>query len=157
LQEKSQRQGGNCGVRKRLLIVGVSAVGLIAFAVGGAAMAQSSGGGVADDRDEQVSGAAADRAGAAVLESLGDGRVTGVERDSDNAYEVEVRRADGSTVDVDLNESFQVVKDGDGNENDRDDANDADDRDDGVNDRDDGSDDGPNDRDDDSDDGPNDD
>jgi hypothetical protein len=144
-------------MRKRLLVVGVSAVGVIALAVGGAAMAQSSGSGSADDRDEQVSGAPADRAGAAALESLGDGRVTGVERDSDNAYEVEVRRADGSTVDVDLNESFQVVQDGDAGENDRDDANEADDRDDGPNDRDDDSDDGPNDSDDDSDDGPNDD
>jgi hypothetical protein len=144
-------------VRKRLLIVGVSGLGAVALAVGGAAMAQSGGSGATDDRDEQVSGAPADRAGAAALESLEDGRVTGVERDSDNAYEVEVRRADGSTVDVDLNESFQVVRDRDGDENDRDDASEADDRDDGPNDRDDDSDDGPNDRDDASDDGPNDD
>jgi hypothetical protein len=98
-----------------------------------------------------VTGSTAERAEAAVLGSLGSGRVTGVERDSDNAYEVEVRRADGSTVDVDLNESFQVVQDGE--ESDRDDANEADDRNDGPDDRDDG----PNDRDDDSDDGPNDD
>jgi hypothetical protein len=144
-------------MRKRLLIVGVSTLGVVTLVVGGAAMAQSSGSGTTDDRDEQVSGAPADRAGAAALESLGDGRVTGVERDSDNAYEVEVRRADGSTVDVDLNESFQVVQDGDEGENDREDATEADDHDDGPNDRDDDSDDGPNDRDDDSDDGPNDD
>jgi hypothetical protein len=138
-------------VRKRLLIVGVTAMGVAALAVGGVAMAQSSGSGTGDDRDEQVTGSTAERAEAAVLGSLGSGRVTGVERDSDNAYEVEVRRADGSTVDVDLNESFQVVQDGE--ESDRDDANEADDRNDGPDDRDDG----PNDRDDDSDDGPNDD
>lgn len=138
---------------KRLLIFGVTGLGAVALAVGGAAMAQSSGSGAADDPDEQVSGAPADRAGTAALESLGGGRVTGVERDSDNAYEVEVRRADGSTVDVDLNESFQIVQDGDGREDDRDDANEADDRDDRPNDEADG----PNDRDDDSDDGLNDD
>jgi hypothetical protein len=138
-------------MRKRLLIVGVAAVGVLGLAVGGTALAQGSGGG-ADDRDEQISGTPADRAGTAALEALGSGSVVGVERDSDNAYEVEVRRADGSTVDVDLNASFQVVQDGDGGENergdrddDRDDANEPDDRDDGPNDRDDDSDDGPND------------
>jgi hypothetical protein len=139
-------------MRKRLLIVGVAAVVVLGLAVGGTALAQGSGGGGADDRDEQISGAPADRAGTAALEAVGSGSVVVVERDSDNAYEVEVRRADGSTVDVDLNDSFQVVQDGDGGENDRedrdddrDDANEADDLDDGPNDRDDDSDDGPND------------
>jgi hypothetical protein len=132
-------------VRKRLFIVGTTAVAVAALAVGGVATAQSTGRGEGDDRDEQVTGSIAERAEAAVLESLGSGQVTGVERDSDNAYEVEVRRANGSTIDVDLNESFQVVRDGDAGENDRDDANEADDRDDGPNDRDDDSDDGPDD------------
>jgi hypothetical protein len=138
-------------VKKRLLIVVVAATGVLALAAGGVAWGQSTGSEAGDDGDQQVTGSTAERAEAAVLESLGSGQVTGVERDSDNAYEVEVRRADGSTVDVDLNASFEVVQDGDREENDRDDA---DDRDDG--DRGDDSDDGPNDRDDDSDDGPND-
>jgi hypothetical protein len=142
-----------CGVRKRLLIIGAGAVSVIALAIGGVAMAQGTGSGGADDRDEQVSGVRADRAGAAALDALGSGSVVGVERDSDNAYEVEVKRADGSTVDVDVNASFQVVQDGDGGESDRDDdsdddrddANEANDRDDGPNDGDHDSDGGRND------------
>ena len=99
-------------MKKRLAIVGVTVVGVGALAVGGVATAQSTGGETSDDRDEQVAGATAERAEAAVKEALGSVRVTGVERDSDNAYEVEVTRSDGSVVDVDLDASFNVVPDG---------------------------------------------
>jgi uncharacterized membrane protein YkoI len=66
-----------------------------------------------DDADELVGGPQAERARAAALRAVGGGAASSVERDSDNAYEVEVTRKDGSEVDVDLDESFDVVPDGD--------------------------------------------
>ncbi len=66
-----------------------------------------------DDADELVGGPQAERARAAALRAVGGGTAASVERDSDNAYEVEVTRQDGSKVDVDLDESFDVVPDGD--------------------------------------------
>lgn len=95
-------------MRLRLLIAALVALTAVGLTVGGIAMAQ--GGAGSDDRDERLSGAAAERAGAAALEGVGAGKVTAVERDSDNAYEVEVTRPDGSTVDVELNGSFRVVE-----------------------------------------------
>jgi hypothetical protein len=146
-------------MKLRLFVVGASLVAATALAFGGMAMAQGSG--TSDDRDEQLAGAQADRARAAAIDALGAGKSTAVERDSDNAYEVEVTKPDGSTVDVELNRSFDVVEvDGPerSNADDRDDdSRDEPDDDDGPNDRDNDDDDGPNDRDDDSDDGPNDD
>jgi hypothetical protein len=95
-------------MRLRLLIAASVALTAVGLTVGGIAMAQGAAG--SDDRDERLSGAAAERAGTAALEAVGAGKVTGVERDSDNAYEVEVTRPDGSTVDVELNGSFRVVE-----------------------------------------------
>jgi uncharacterized membrane protein YkoI len=48
---------------------------------------------------------------AAALEATGGGTANSVERDSENGatYEVEVTRPDGRTVDVRLDESFEVV------------------------------------------------
>jgi uncharacterized membrane protein YkoI len=94
-------------VRLRLLIAAAVALVAVALAAGGIAMAQGTG---SDDRDERLSGAAAERAGAAALEAVGSGRVTAVERDSDNAYEVEVTKPDGSTVDVELDRALRVVE-----------------------------------------------
>lgn len=128
----------------RLFIIGTAVVTAIALAVGGAAMAQ--GGGTSDDRDEVLSGARADRAGAAAVEALGAGTVSAVERDSDSAFEVEVAKPDGSAVEVELNGSFEVVEvESDDDAGDNDSRDDDSDRDDGPNDRDDDSDDGPND------------
>jgi Peptidase propeptide and YPEB domain len=62
--------------------------------------------------EEQVSGPAAERAAEAALEAAGDGTVLEVERqDGDGAgvYEVEVRRSDGSEVEILLDERFQPV------------------------------------------------
>ena len=69
--------------------------------------------GEGDDADDLVSGPQAERARAAALRTVGGGTASEVERDSDNAYEVEVTRKDGSKVDVDLDASFNVVPDGD--------------------------------------------
>lgn len=47
-----------------------------------------------------------------VLERLGEGSITEVERsdDADHAFEVELTRADGRDVDVELDESFAIVE-----------------------------------------------
>ncbi len=53
---------------------------------------------------------ALDRASAAALAHTGGGRVTGTEvGDEESYYEVEVTRADGSQVDVQLDKGFNVV------------------------------------------------
>ena len=63
-----------------------------------------------DATDKPIPGAARDRAGAAALEHTGGGRVTETEvGDEESYYEVEVTRADGSQVDVQLDRGFKVV------------------------------------------------
>jgi uncharacterized membrane protein YkoI len=63
------------------------------------------------DDGEPLSGAALQRASAAALKATGGGRVTETEHDPEDGatYEVEVTKADGSQVDVRLDESFNVV------------------------------------------------
>src|SRR6185503_7558783 len=81
-------------MRRKLLIAGAAAV---ALAAGGVGIARAVGEG-----DEKVTGPAADRAGAAAVDIVGGGRVTGVEREDDDgaAWEVEVVKSDGSKVEV---------------------------------------------------------
>jgi uncharacterized membrane protein YkoI len=96
-----------------------------ALAVGGAAIAGATGGddGTArgdDDRSDKpiAAGGALDRASAVALKHTGGGRVTATEvGDEEGYYEVEVRRADGSQVDVHLDRDFNLIggqADGDG-------------------------------------------
>ena len=78
------------------------------LAAGGAGIAQAVGGG----SEEQVTGAAAEQAKAAALEAAGGGTVTEIEgQDGDGAgvYEVEVRRDDGTQVEIHLDAQFQPV------------------------------------------------
>jgi uncharacterized membrane protein YkoI len=82
---------------------------IAALAVGGVAIAGAAGGD--DDGDERaISGTALDRASTAALDHTGGGRVTETEAgDEESYYEVEVTRADGSQVDVQLTRDFEVV------------------------------------------------
>ena len=91
-------------MRARLLKIGVPLVLLLALAGGGVAWAT-------EGDDEMATGPEADRAKAAALAHLGGGRVTGVERESEDAavWEVEVARADGPTVEVVLDASYRVL------------------------------------------------
>jgi hypothetical protein len=81
------------------------AVAVVSLAGGAVALA---GGG---DSEGSVTGADADRAKAAALAETGGGRANAVERDSENGatWEVEVTKADGSTVDVRLDAAFHTV------------------------------------------------
>ena len=62
------------------------------------------------DDDEPLQGDAKDRAVAAALASTGGGTVTETEAGDDGAaYDVEVRKADGSQVEVQLDADFHVI------------------------------------------------
>jgi uncharacterized membrane protein YkoI len=75
------------------------------------------------DDDKPLTGVTLERATAAALKHTGGGTVTETELGDDGAaYSVEVRRKDGSQVEVNLNESFEVI----GQESDDDGAGDKD-------------------------------
>lgn len=92
------------------LAIGGLAIGTATFA------AQSSPGQVrdADDTNEEpdipITGPDLDRASAVAIEFIGEGRVTATEiEDEESYYEVEVTLDDGSEIDVQLDEEFNVV------------------------------------------------
>jgi uncharacterized membrane protein YkoI len=82
-----------------------------AAAGGGAAIAGATGGGGDDGTDQPpITGSALDRAKSVALEHTGGGQVTATEvRDEEGYYEVEVRRSDGSQVDVHLDRNFGLL------------------------------------------------
>jgi hypothetical protein len=80
--------------------VGLGAVG------GGAAIAA---GGDDDATEKTITGSALEQAKATALAHTGEGRVTETEVDEESYYEVEVILANGSEVDVQLDEDFNVV------------------------------------------------
>lgn len=99
--------------RTRKIIVGAAALGA---ALGGAGIAGAVAGGGDDDGEGHVTGPEADAAKAAALDATGGGTVNAVERDTEagGTWEVEVTKADGTTVDVRLGESYElIVIDGD--------------------------------------------
>jgi hypothetical protein len=95
-------------VRRRLtfIVATVAAVSVLAF--GGVAIAGAAKG---DDDEQPLSGQVAEDAKAAALKETGGGSVTEMERDVEDGrtYQVEVKKSDGTTVDVDLNSAFKVV------------------------------------------------
>ena len=92
---------------QRKIIVLVGGAVLVAAAAVGTGVAVATGG---DDNEAPITGADLDRASAAALEATGGGRVTETEvGDEESYYEVEVTLDDGTQVDVQLDESFQVV------------------------------------------------
>jgi hypothetical protein len=104
---------------KRVVIPTVAAAALIG--VGGVAWGSSG--------DGELKGDDLDRASKVALDAVGEGEVTDTEvGDEEGAYEIEVTKADGSQVDVHLDESFQVISlDPDDETEPDDDADDADD------------------------------
>jgi uncharacterized membrane protein YkoI len=102
-------------MRPKMIKLGATFVVLAALAGGGVAW------GTAGDDDQNVTGPDADRARTAALAHV-DGQVVGVEREAEGAtvWEVEIKRSDGSTVEVALDENYKVV--GSGGEEDADQA-----------------------------------
>ena len=118
-------------MRNELKGIMIAAAAVAALAVGGAtlAIAQSEGGdpigpaeaeevgeheSSASEAAEEASGAAADDAARAALDAVGGGKVLEVEHADDgvSGFEVEVERPDGSYVEVNLDESLEVVSTG---------------------------------------------
>ena len=105
--------------RTKTIIAGVA----VAAAVGGGIGVANAGGFGGDDDEAPITGPALEKATAAALAFTGGGEVTETEvGDEESLYEVEVTLADGSQVDVQLDENFEVV----GSEPDQDGPNDDD-------------------------------
>lgn len=103
--------------RTKLVIGAAAAAAAIAI---GAGVVSAAGG----DEDVPLRGTDYDRATEAALDHVGEGTVTETELGDDGAsYEVEVRRDDGTQVEVELDENFDVI----GSEPDDEDAGDDED------------------------------
>ena len=109
--------------RKRIVVPAIAAIAVLA--VGGTIWSASA--------DNDVKGDERNRVATAATGAVGGGEAVDVETSDDlgEAYEVEVRRADGSEIDVTLDENLKVVgKDVDDADDDRDDRDDRAERDD---------------------------
>jgi hypothetical protein len=94
-------------MNKRLLTFIAVGVLAVALALGGATWALAGGG---DDDGAGVTGPQADKAKAAALAYLGGGTANAVEReDEEAAWEVEVTKSGGGTVDVHLDANFKAI------------------------------------------------
>ena len=92
--------------RRALVAGGVAAVAVLA--IGGVGIAQA----VSGDSESPVTGAAAEHAKTAALDAAGGGTVLEIEHqdgDAPGVYEAEVRRPDGSTVEIHLDGQFRQV------------------------------------------------
>ena len=90
-------------MRRKKLVVALAATALI---VGGGSLLAATG----DDSESPITGDALEKASAAALEETGEGRVTDTEvGDEESYYEVEDTLEDGSQVDVQLDDEFNVV------------------------------------------------
>jgi hypothetical protein len=89
----------------------LAAGGIAVVALGaGTGIAIAAGEDESEGPDTPISGADLERATAAALQHTGGGRVTETEvGDEESLYEVEVTLDDGTQVDVQLDDQFQVV------------------------------------------------
>jgi hypothetical protein len=92
--------------RTKLFIVAAAVVGAAAVP----AVANAGSGGDGNEVDTPITGPDLERATTVALDHLGEGSVTETEvGDEESYYEVEVTLSDGSQVDVQLDEQFNVV------------------------------------------------
>ena len=101
---------------KRVILPTIAAVA--AFGIGGVVWASTA--------NADLQGSERDRVSTAATEAVGGGKVVDAESSDDpgEAFEVEVRKTDGTEVDVTLDKDLNVLRQ---DTDDRDDANDADD------------------------------
>jgi hypothetical protein len=105
-------------MRERMIKIGAGVVAVAALAGGGVAWATGAG-----DDDKPLTGSARERAISAAFAHVGGGTVTETEAgDDEAAYGVEVRLQNGSQVEVQLDENFNVI----GQEGDDDGSGDSD-------------------------------
>ena len=113
---RRQASKGGAMDKKKAAIVAVTTL-VLAGAGTGAVLAGSG------DNDKPLRGNALEQATSAALDHVGDGSVVETEVGDDGAaYGVEVRKPDGTVVEVNLDEDFNVT----GSERDDDGANEAD-------------------------------
>ena len=95
----------NRSMLRRLAII----LGALFVALSGAVIARATG--AFEDGNARLTGPQAERGKAAALRITNGGHANAVERDSEQGatYEIEVTRADGSTVDVRLDENLELV------------------------------------------------
>lgn len=107
------RKAGSIMSTRRKLIVGIAAAIVVLGTGTGAVIASG-----ADD-DKPLRGTNYDRATEAALDHVGGGSVIETEVGDDGAaYGVEIEKSDGTVVEVDLDENFEVIgsePDDDGN------------------------------------------
>ena len=90
---------------RKIKLAAAGAIAAVAVA-GGTGFALAGG----NDADRPLAGSALERASDAALEHAGGGTVVETEVGDDGAaYGVEIRSADGSVVEVNLDERFQVI------------------------------------------------
>lgn len=111
--------------KRKTIIWGGLAAATMAAGIGITSVASAGGSGEGGTDDEvPIEGTDLDRASAAALAHTGGGTVTETETgDEESLYEVEVRLPDGTSMDVQLDASFDVVSDkvdDDGSETDAD-------------------------------------
>ncbi len=93
-------------INVRTLVIAAAVAMLVAL--GGAGIAYANGA----DPEEQLTGPDAQKAKSAAIAAVGGGTVTEVEREDDGSaggFEVEVKREDGSQVEVHLDGDYKVV------------------------------------------------
>ncbi len=92
--------------RNKLIALSAAIVGTAALGTG---IARAGGG---DDAETPIPATELGEASLAALEHVGEGRVTETEiGDEESLYEVEVTLDDGTQIDVQLDEAFNVVSD----------------------------------------------
>ena len=96
-------------MKRRTQIAAAGATAVVAMGFGTGAVV-AGGNGDDDASETAITGAAKEQAEEAALEETGGGTVTETEVDDEESkYEVEVTLDDGTQVDVQLDEDFQVV------------------------------------------------
>ena len=96
-------------MNKKLKVALITVGAIAAIGGGGAAIAAATG--AADDGNgTPITGSALDKASKVALQQTGGGQVTATEiRDEEGYYEIEVKKTDGSEVDVHLDRHFNVI------------------------------------------------
>jgi hypothetical protein len=100
---RAHEEGSQMDTRKKVIVGAVAALAVVGVGTGVGIAASG-------DDDQPLRGSVRDRAEAAALEHVGGGTVIETEVGDDGAaYGIEIRREDGSVVEVNLDENFQVI------------------------------------------------
>lgn len=105
MSKETFKEVGEVFAQRRIIIGALAAVVVIALGAGVGLAARG-------DDGKALTGGTYNRATAAALAEVGEGRVTETEREEGGGYEVEVQRDDGTEVEVQLDGNFEVTRSG---------------------------------------------